>query len=282
MTEQSPIVKKAVEELVEALQEQVDYAEELKAELEDGQKGLEKLAADLANNPAIQETLNWEEVPEDATPKQIAAALAYLQVNQMGVAHFKDSEIEDKIKEKHEEFNQDPAKVREHNIALERFLSPYMMAAQHLQMAAIQYQQVAIPEAIQIDTKVVPPSKKGGEWTVVTVPLLIENGEVSVPETLDEDFVIGGYISDPKLSLTEEFNIQSYAVPAGHKIEPFVLTTADDSSDAPKVFQRLGHWNHSTPIPHVHPITAEIPLLRPEEQQAMMQTMMGGGGQPGM
>lgn len=286
MTEQSPIVQKALDDLVAELQEKVDAFKDAITTLETAQERLNEAAAAIIDdsNPIIAEAKEWDEMPDSVTPTQLATISVYLGTNEMAEAHFNDPEIRDKMIDKIEnDFNLDPAKVQEFNGTVESFMGDYQTIVAEVQQAQAVAQSYAstASDGFSFHTKVVEPEVEGGDWTIVSIPLLVEDGTVSVPETLDEDFVLGGYVAGDTPELSESFNVASFAVPAGQKIEPFVLTTKDDS-EAPKYFERVGHWSHTkdTEVPHVHPISETIPIARVDPQQEMLQALMGalGGG----
>ena len=292
MTASPDVVKAAIEELVGDLQARVDLQKELEAEITEAQEGLQKIAeTTVYNHPLIPEAKEWEDLPDDVTPEQLAVVMAYFSLNPTAEAQFEDIDMAEKVQEAIQSFAeaQDMDAIEKFNTTAAELLTPYNTAVQEINYKARELQTFAVHESIVFETQVVPPEKEGGEWTVVTTPLQIsEDGEVSVPETLPDDFVIGGYISDPTTPLSAEFNVASFAVPAGQKIEPFVLTAKDGGdARAPKYFERIGHWNHSagTSVPHIHPLTQSIPLVRPQPQMMMvspeqLMAMLGGGGGP--
>lgn len=294
MTDSNPIVTQAIEDLVAGIQAQVDDFKDAIKTLEGAQDTMDALQASaldkLVESAEFKAAQAWEDdIPEDAKPAEVAAAYVYLSLQEMGEAHFNVENIMEQIGDKiNNEFNPDPAKVTEYNAFYGEILNPLMEESGKLQAAQAVAQQTAQAahggeDGFDFHTQVVEPEEEGGTWTVVTVPVEIKDGVAGVPETLDEDFVIGGYIAESGTDLSENFNIESFAVPAGQPIKPFVLTTADDS-EAPKYFQRTGHWSHTqdTETPHVHPLTDVIPLERFDPNQgdmmAMIQQLMGGGG----
>jgi hypothetical protein len=236
----SPDVQKIIEKVI---QDQKDKLVKLKNVAEEFKKF--QSAPGDALDPAVvaefeknieaelKEVAEWEdEIPESVTPRQLAAAVAYVNLFPVRLAQFKVPDFADEINsylDKLSESNDeaDQQFIEAFDIEYSNIFAPLqeaLVTKQYQFMAELQENQVRAGTSIK--TEVVPSDN--GDWTVVTFPISIDRlGNVTVPETLDFDVYLNAYVTTPGNGLKDVFNAQAHFVPKGQKFEPYVFSVKD-------------------------------------------------------
>lgn len=234
----------------------------------------------VENNPVIDDVFAWQdEIPEDATPKQIAALIMYVRYVEAGTAHFTnipdiEAELSGFIGPR---TKADPDFIAAIETEMQKIAAPMIPALENEMTVKNQYKAMQLmnsQEAVEIDFVLQKPEQDGGDWTVVVLPVKIKNGRSSIPETVPFDVYFSGYVSSTDPSLKNQFNVASARIEKGQKVEPFVVTTKAPE-EYKTIFRLNGHIQDDGGA--MQPLSLLIPVT--DKQEPPKQNMNPYGPQ---
>jgi len=258
-------VQKAIETLLKNYRDVVEFELEARAEIKRlGEANQKDFDDKVANSPALATAKGRDELPAKVPVEELVATVLYLNTGETHQAHFANGNIIEEVNEYIRDLaKNDPEAHKEFVQKYQAIVGGFSKRNQEIQQLAVELQGSVVGQTI-FDTALLEPEEEGGDWTIVTVPITVDEKGPFVPETLDFGYSIGGYVAYPGQDLKNSFNIAAHAVPKGTKVEPFVVTTKNEA-DVRKMFIRTGHYEHGD---HVHGLNEELPLMTKKDQEA--------------
>ena len=262
--------KEQVNQLVEAfLEVQNERAEMQKYIVDDLEKLREEkkeaIRVNILNHPSMKNITAWEDdIPADATAKEVALAWAYYdfdpeaaKLNMMG---YFDEALRDYIADLSAQDDHD-SKTRYNSIMyyyglLSKTIGEVVNKINDTMSVYQENARTYYPGRIGHSILFCAPGEDDPDWTVVSALYRInDDWTVSMPDTIDGyghalKLSIETLAEDGETTLTQEFTNATISCDAGDKIEPIVVS-APHLKDAPQRVLMQGHLEYQgvmTPV----------------------------------
>jgi hypothetical protein len=230
----------AIENHVAGIQGSYDSVVAIKEKIEADQEAFnEKVESWGDDNEPLATALAWTEFPEDAAPEEVASMIIYSNIEENALNHLSCPDLFEQINSKLADWESENP---EHLAAIQKIAMTELGKfralqegiqglGQELQMEVMQNQAVGylLTGMPYLDATVIKPEDDSDEWSVASMFLVAdEDGKVSIAEELPFDISLSAEVVSDKPGLKDIFNVAAYGVPAGEKLEPYVVNVSKE------------------------------------------------------